>query len=358
MMDPAVSGSHGNNDSPASGPRLVLDLGGTCVRTALVDAAGEILPGTRTSEKIARTITTRAGLQDLLVDAIVSRGMGQTHHVLSLAGPISPDNRVIRKYTNVLTDDFDIPIADMVEREIRRKTGKSVRFFVIKDAVAASMAEMGSSGAAAGRDEVIALILGTGTGGAPCRRGPDGVVTFPDALADLGHHQVDPANDEPCNCGSRGCVELSTSGTGVVRNFNRRSRERADYAESALARVRGCPPGEIASDDIAWGAASGDPFTMALLREAALALALLLKNVFTSHPAITVVLVGGFALGVGSPLLACARQALIAIALPFIRRSDLAAYVESRLLLGRIPGDDTNLVGSRLFLRQVETAGG
>ena len=116
-MDQAVTSSHSNDDSPAHGPRLVLDLGGTCVRTALVDASGEILPGTRTSEKIARTITTRAGLQDLIVDTIVSRGMAQTHHVLSLAGPISPDNRVIRKYTNVLTGDFDIPIAEMVEQE-------------------------------------------------------------------------------------------------------------------------------------------------------------------------------------------------------------------------------------------------
>ena len=336
-------------------PRLVLDLGGTRVRTAVVDESGAIVPGTRTSQKAAHTITTREGLQDLIVDTIVSRGMSQADHVLSLAGPISPDNRVIRKYTNVLKDEFDIPISDMVEQEVLRKTGKGIRFFVIKDAVAASMAEMGPAGAAAGRDEVIALILGTGTGGAPCRKGADGVITFPDALADLGHHQVDPANVEPCNCGSRGCVELSTSGTGVVRNFNRRSMERGDYRESALHRVRGRPPGAIGADDVAWAAATGDPFTMTLLRESALALALLLKNVFTSHPAMTVVLVGGFALGVGIPLVACVREALIDIGLPFIRKSDLAEYVETRVLLGRIHSDDTNLVGARLFLRQVET---
>jgi hypothetical protein len=91
-----------------------------------------------------------------------------------------------------------------------------------------------------------------------------------------------------------------------------------------------------------------------LIREAALSLALLLKNVFTSHPAMTVVLVGGFALGVGSPLVTSVREALLDIGLPFIKRSDLAGYIESRVLLGRIPGDDTNLVGARLFLRQAE----
>jgi predicted NBD/HSP70 family sugar kinase len=275
-------------------------------------------------------------------------------HVLSLAGPISADNRVIRKYTNVLRDDFDIPISNMVEQEVRRRTGNVITFFVIKDAVAATMAEMGPGGAASDRDEVIALILGTGTGGAPCRRGSNGLIDFPDALADLGHHQLDPKNTEPCNCGSRGCVELSTSGTGVVRAFNRRSRDTDTYAESTLYVVRGRAPGSISAEDIAWAAARGDRFTLALLREAALVLALLLKNVFTSHPAMTVVLVGGFALGVGVPLLTSAREALIEMGLPFIRKSELTEYVESRLLLGKIPADDTNLIGARLFLSQAE----
>ena len=334
--------------------RLVFDLGGTCVRTAFVHSSGAIDSDTRKSGKIAKTITTRESLRDMIVETIVSRGLQQRMHVLSLAGPISADNRVIRKYTNVLKDEFDIPISEMVEQEVRRRTGSVITFFVIKDAVAATMAEMSAGGAASDRDEVIALILGTGTGGAPCRRGRDGLIDFPDALADLGHHQLDPGNTEPCNCGSRGCVELSTSGTGVVRNFNRRARDTEAYTESALYRVRGKAPGSISAEDIAWAAARGDRFTFALLRDAALVLALLLKNVFTSHPAITVVLVGGFALGVGIPLLTSLREALMETGLPFIKRSELAEYVKSRVLLGRIPGDDTNLVGARMFLLQAE----
>lgn len=106
---------------------------------------------------------------------------------------------------------------------------------MIKDAVAAAPAEIGPEGAASDRDEAIALILGTGTGGASCRRNSDGRFDFPDALADLGHHQVDPLETEPCNCGSRGRVELSTSGTGVVRNFNRRAWDASLYAAAALS---------------------------------------------------------------------------------------------------------------------------
>ena len=51
----------------------------------------------------------------------------------------------------------------------------------------------------------------------------------------------------------------------------------------------------------------------------------------------TMVLVGGFALGVGAPLLLCVRETLVEIGLPFVRKSDLPGYVESRVLLGRIP---------------------
>ena len=68
----------------------------------------------------------------------------------------------------------------------------------------------------------------------------------------------------------------------MVRNFNRHSLDFDAYSESALHQVRGKAPGFLDAEDIAWAAAHGDPFSLALLREAALTLALLLKNVFTS----------------------------------------------------------------------------
>jgi glucokinase len=343
--------AHGSQTPPYTF-RLVLDMGGTRVRTALVDGSGVIQARTRTSAESARAIRTREEMRDLIVDRVLLAPPDQRTFVLSLAGPISWDNRIIRKYTNVLPDEFDIPISDMVEEEMARRTGKAVRFHVIKDAVASSLAEMGPAGAAAGRPEVIALILGTGTGGAPCRREADGRVSFPDALADIGHHQVDPADTEPCSCGSQGCVELETSGTGVARLFNRTSLAAPGYGDSLLHKVRRVPAGSIDARDIGWAARQGDAFTLDLLRKPARALALLLKNVFTSHPGITVVLVGGFALGVGAPLVDLVRQALMEIALPFIKKAELAPYVDSRVLLGMVPADDTNLVGARMFLCQ------
>lgn len=342
------------------GMRLVLDMGGTCIRFGLVDHNGALDSRGCHAEKIAREISARRDLCDLVGQRIETLGGEQANFVLSIAGPVSADNRIVRKYTNVLPGDADIPVADMVEKAVKERTGRNVRVYVIKDAVASTMAEMGRGGAAADRDEVIALILGTGTGGAPCKRLASGEIVFPDALADLGHYKVDMECTEPCNCGGNGCVERQTSGTGIVAGLNRRARDArfADYYHaSKLFRERGILPGAISGEDVSWAAASGDSFAIDALHEAAKPLSLLLRNVFTSHPAMTVVFVGGFALGTGHVLIDLVREALCESGIPFVRRAELDGFVETRILLGTIPADRTNLVGARLFLLQEERRG-
>jgi len=346
--------------APWQGERFVLDLGGTCIRHGPVDHQGRTDAAQCRTERIARQISTRGELCDLVVDRIVSRGERQSMYVLSVAGPISFDNRVVRKYTNVLPNDFDIPLSDMVEEGVMARTGREIRAYVIKDAVASSMAEMGPAGAASDRDEVLALILGTGTGGAPCRRLPSGEIIFPDALADLGHHQVDPAYTEPCNCGSSGCVERQTSGTAIVAAVNRRAtdpRHAAAYRASLLFTERGVLPGALTGEDFSWGVNAGDAFAMDVLRNASKPLSLLLRNIFTSHPGMTVVLVGGFALGVGGVLVEFLRAEMRESGIPFVKRQELARFVETRVLVGAIPADETNLVGARMFLLQKERQG-
>jgi predicted NBD/HSP70 family sugar kinase len=244
----------------------------------------------------------------------------------------------------------------MVEEASRRRTGRGIRVHVIKDAVASTMAEMGQGGAAAHCSQVLALILGTGTGGAPCKRLASGKIVCPDALADLGHHQVDIDFNAPCNCGARGCVERQTSGSAVVETLNRRSGNiqfAQDYRASYF-HGRGIVPGSITGEDIARAAASRDGFALRGLQEAMKPLASLLRNVFTSHPEMTVVLVGGFALGMGNVLVDFVRGALRESGVPFVRQSEVDRFVQTRVLLGAIPADLTNLVGARQFLLQEE----
>lgn len=339
------------------GMRLVLDMGGTCIRYGHVDHKGMFGHSQFCTEKIAREISTPHDLCEMLLKRISTVDEQQKNFVFSFAGPISADNRVVRKYTNVLPDETDIPVADMVEKAARERMGREVRVYVIKDAVASTMAEMGPQGAAADRNEVIALILGTGTGGAPCKRLANGEITCPDALADLGHHQVDMTFDESCNCGATGCVERQTSGSAIVELLNRRAgdaRFMEGFHSSKIFRDRGILPGAITGEDISWAVNGGDSFAIDGLREAARPLSLLLRNVFTSHPGMTVVFVGGFALGVGGVLLDLVRGALRESGIPFVGPAEVASFVETRILLGAIPSDRTNLVGARQFLLQME----
>lgn len=341
-----------------NGNRFVMDAGGTRIRFGFVNEAGAVESESFKSRNTAQSIFTRYEFCDLIVDLIRQYGGIQKRHALSVAGPVSNDYRVIRKYTNVLRGDMNIPVSEMVEGRIRETTGREIELFVIKDAVAATLAEMGRVGAASDRDEAIAIILGTGTGGALCKRLNNGTFIMPDALADVGHHIVNPMNMEKCNCGSVGCVELHTSGTGVVRNFNNLAHEMTEYFSSILYGERGIPPGSISGEDIAWAAGEGDKFTINILGHAAESLAILLRNIFTSHPQMTIVLVGGFALGVGTPLLDLVRKSLIKIGIPFLGKgTDVENYVKSRVLLGTIPPEYTNLVGARIFLMEKEKCG-
>lgn len=334
--------------------RLIFDAGGTNIRFGLVNEKCIIEPSSLMSAKTAKSISTREEFCDLIIDTIKRFGNRQEIFVISIAGPISSDNLVIRKYTNVLKDDMDIPISEMVKTRLKKDLGKEIEVFVLKDATAASLAEMGPFGAASDRTEVLSLILGTGTGGAICKKDKNGSFTFPEYFSDLGHHQVDIINSEVCNCGGKACVELQTSGTAVIRNINRLATDMDSYSSSMLFSEKSIKPGSIAGEDIAWAAAKNDLFTLNALRHAARSLAALLRNVFTSHPEVTVVFTGGFALGVGEPLLTLVKECLKDNGVPFVSRRSLDSFAETRILLGKIPSDHTNLLGARMFLQQME----
>ena len=341
-------------NTPEDNWKLVFDAGGTNIRFGLVNERGVIDPATMKSAKTAKNISTREEFCDLIVNTVKKFGREQETIVISIAGPVSSDNKVIRKYTNVLKEDMDIPIAKMVEDRLKMDSRREADVFVIKDAVAASLAEMGPTGAAPDRNEVFSLILGTGTGGAPCIRENNGLFSYPESLADLGHYQVDIFNNEICNCGGRGCVELQTSGTAIVRKTNRLAGDDKHYIRSMLYTEKKLKPGSITGEDIAWAAAKSDSFVTDILSNAARPLAALLRNVFTSHSGMTIVFTGGFALGVGEPLPLLVKNCLKESGIPFIDKNSLDFFINERVLLGKIPSDQTNLVGARMFLLQKE----
>jgi glucokinase len=187
-----------------------IDLGGTNLRVAAVDGAGNIL------EKIT-TGTESVRPRDRVIDemcaaartlALKYRGAGDLAGIgVGIPGIIDMKTGTLRESPN-LPGWQDYPVRD----EIEQRLGASV--VLENDANAAALGEQWL-GAAAGMADMCMLTLGTGVGGGLVLGGRvwHGMTGM---AGELGHIMVDP-NGPPCNCGSRGCLEQFASATAVKR---------------------------------------------------------------------------------------------------------------------------------------------
>ncbi|GIG89822.1 ROK family protein [Plantactinospora endophytica] len=117
-----------------------------------------------------------------------------------------------------------------------------------------------------------------------------------------------------CDCGAVADLCGYTSGPAVVRAAIRRAeRDRADFAGSVLHRLVGGDPARIDAGALADAARTGDAFVADVLRGATRHLAVALLQVCAQLGLRTVVVVGGFAHGVGAPWFAALREWLAAL---------------------------------------------
>jgi glucokinase len=227
-----------------------LDVGGTFLKGAAVDAAGEV--GARLHEPVARD-----GARDLLgqlADA-VRRLEGDRPAVgvgIGLPGIVERDTGRLRAAPNV-------PALDglLVGEEVARRTGRPC--VIENDANAAALAEAWR-GAGRGGRYVLVVTVGTGIGGGlvfngRVWRGHSGYA------GEIGHVQAQPEG-EPCGCGSRGCVETVAGIGGWVRRARARSESRP-----SILRGREFDPEVIVA-----AAREGDAVALEVVDEAAAAL--------------------------------------------------------------------------------------
>jgi len=191
-------------------PDLVfaVDLGGTHLRTALIDGAGQI-------HHQSKQGTPKGDSPDCVVNAIVAaaRESGDLSAQIvagSIMVPGTVDNgnaRVIQVPN--LPSLTNLPLKSVLEERL----GWPV--LLENDANAAAVGEMWQ-GAARGFRDVISVTLGTGVGGGVILdgklwRGAHG------SAGEIGHATVDPGSGLKCKCGNIGCLELFASATAIVR---------------------------------------------------------------------------------------------------------------------------------------------
>ena len=146
--------------------------------------------------KVSLEAMEQAGLK---LDDIQSVGIGTPGTANSETGII--------EYSNNL-GFLNLPVVELMQKHINKP------FYVENDANAAAYGEF-IAGAAKGANDAVCITLGTGVGGGIIINGKI-YSGFNFAGAEIGHTVVDP-NGPECTCGRKGCFEVFSSATGLVR---------------------------------------------------------------------------------------------------------------------------------------------
>ena len=187
---------------------FAVDLGGTHLRVALVDAGGKILQQLKQD-------TPKGDSADCVINALAAvaeKWRCNEQPVLAAAimvpGAVDSDKAVVVQAPNLPSlVNFGLKAA------LEQRLGWPV--LLENDANAAAVGEMWL-GAARGYRDVVSVTLGTGVGGGVILggelwRGAHG------SAGEIGHATVDPFASLKCKCGNTGCLELYASATGIVR---------------------------------------------------------------------------------------------------------------------------------------------
>lgn len=233
---------------------LGVDIGGTNIKAGVVDFNGTILARER--------VPTEARLgSDQLFDKIQALVTKLKQDVpdgnFKAAGFGVPG--AIRFREGIVTQAPNIPALDGLSFRDVIEARLQIPCYIDNDANLAAAGEMWV-GAGKGYTHICALTLGTGIGGGviingEVLRGADGMA------AELGHIPI-YADGPLCNCGSYGCLEQYSSGTGILRMV-RESLEKK--TPTSLASI---PINQITPETVYECAKQGDQISNEILGSA------------------------------------------------------------------------------------------
>ncbi|MDG2497813.1 MAG: ROK family protein [Aquiluna sp.] len=185
---------------------LGIDLGGTAIKSALVDRSGKISDprSTPTPQGDPQGLEAIKALTDLV------KSYQQTASVagvgLLVPGLVDPENG-IAIYSGTL-GWRDLAIADLLEAKV------GTRVTLEHDVTGIAHAE-NRIGAAKDAKSAVVVAIGTALAASVILQGE---VYHPHpAVGELGHTPT--INQRPCVCGLKGCLEMTASGGALSRNY-------------------------------------------------------------------------------------------------------------------------------------------
>lgn len=317
---------------------LGVDLGGTNVRAALVDAdTGAIVAAHRET------------LQDRSPQAVVERIRAVASRAAASAGARLQDLGGVGVgvagqclgSTGVVMNAPNLGWRDVAFGEMLRGA-LGFPALVANDLSAAAWGER-RFGAARGIDEVALVFVGSGVGsslivGGHPYEGASGVA------GELGHIKVRPGRPETplrrCGCGETGCLEAYASGVNLAARVR---EEIAAGAETRLLDLVGGDPGRITAGLVDAAYEAGDGYAIGLWNEVGELLGTAIANLVTLINPARLILGGGVLLG-ATNLASLVRRHLD----ERVSRTAARALTVERAWLG----DDAGVVGAAVLERR------
>jgi glucokinase len=303
-----------------------VDIGGTSVRAAAVDANGSIIDTARTS-----TPSGARSLEDAIVSAV--HELTRRHRVsgvgLAVAGFVSTERKQVMFAPHLAWRDTDV--ADVLSGRI------GLPVVIEHDTNAAAIAEH-RFGAARGDQVTVQIALGTGIGAAllidgKLFRGAHGVAP------ELGHLRLVPGG-RPCSCGKHGCWERYCSGTALSATAVDLLAEHPGMS-TALGRYASGDAHTLTGRQVAAAAREGDPLAQRAMDDLARWLGEGLALVADVYDPALVVIGGG--VSESAPLFLDAAREHYARVLTGAGYRPLARIRTAQL------GDDAGVVGAALL---------
>jgi glucokinase len=197
---------------------VAVDVGGTQIKAALVD---------RDATPLAeRTVPTPLDGADRVLDTIatlVDELRGDRVSAVGLAVPgVVDERRGVAVWSENL-DWSDVPMT----AEVTARCGLPA--VLGHDVRAGALAEA-RVGGARGVDDVVFLAVGTGIAAGIILGGR--LHAGGGYAGEIGH--TDAGHDEPCACGSRGCLEAIASAAAIARRYSARSGRTVTRAAEVL----------------------------------------------------------------------------------------------------------------------------
>ncbi len=231
-----------------------IDIGGTKVLGALVDASGTVTLEKRVPSPAQDPDQMVEVVASLITELADSAGQELEAVGVAAAGFIDATGSTVLYAPNLKWRN------EPLRQRLEQRTKLAV--VIENDANAAGWAEF-RFGAGQGTRDMVMLTLGTGVGGAiisdgQLRRGGFGIA------GELGHIRV-VRDGRPCGCGRKGCVEQYASGTALL-NAAKALVASNDPAAAMLAELS--PSAEqLTGQHIAQALSAGDSGARALIED-------------------------------------------------------------------------------------------